>query len=134
MLTSVHHLSHPAVLLLQLSGVTELRRQLEVQMSESATANNALSVQVRGRALRAVKVHVIGSHGADSARAIWTAQMPLVASATPSGTGMCSGLPIACQYTHNLWATHCRQVTQHICGAHLFPCMLPVKWLMHVHL
>jgi hypothetical protein len=31
---------------LQLSGVTERRRQLEGQLAESATANNALSVQV----------------------------------------------------------------------------------------
>lgn len=31
---------------LQLSGVTELRRQLEVQLSEALTATNALSAQV----------------------------------------------------------------------------------------
>jgi hypothetical protein len=31
----------------QLSGVTERRRQLEVQLTESATANNKLSAQVR---------------------------------------------------------------------------------------
>lgn len=32
---------------LQRSGVTETRRQLEVQLTEAATANNAISAQVR---------------------------------------------------------------------------------------